>query len=129
MAPPPANPLLPVVPDSVAVSPLLLALLHSSAFLDLCDDDVVDPKLAGSVLERVGLYVQRLDDDTVDALAEELERLSKHAEQASWPEPAREFIAAFLANCGFRPDDEDEDEENDEAGADDADDADDAEEE
>jgi len=101
------------------VSPLLLALLHTSAFLDLCDDDIVDPKLAGSVLERVGLYVQRLDDDTVDALAEELERLSAHAQQASWPEPAREFIAAFLANCGFRPDDEDE-EEGDDAAEDDA---------
>lgn len=110
------------MPESVEASPLALALLHVAAFLDLSDDDVVEPKLAGGVLERVGLYVQRLDDDSVEQLADDLSRIEAHAARAGWPAPAREFVHAFLENCGFvaegdeeESEDADQDEGDDEA--------------
>jgi len=84
-----------------------MALLQTSAYLDFSDDDVVDPEAARAVLERVGLYVQRLDDAGVERIAAELERLLAHAEQAEWPEEARDFVHDFLEHCGFAIEDED----------------------
>jgi hypothetical protein len=128
---------LPLVPASLEVDPLLLALLHVAAFLDVSEDDSVHPVAAGIALERVGAYVQRLDDDTIDALAEDLDTLIEHAEAANWPTAALEFLASFLENCGFAAETDGEadaaldadDAEADTADADDAeaDDADDAE--
>jgi len=80
---------------------LLSALLHTAAALDLSDDEVVHPDAARGVLERVGLYVQRLDDEDVERVASELERLLDHAKQAGWPEEARDFVRDFLEHCGF----------------------------
>ncbi len=113
------------MPDSVEVSPLLLALLHTAAFLDLSDDEALDPERAGKILQRVGLYVQRLSDDDVEAMADDLSLLVEHAKQAGWPAPAREFVETFLENCGFELDGDDDANEGD---ADDADEADDEEE-
>lgn len=79
----------------------MLALLHLAAFLDVSEDDSVHPVAAGIALERVGAYVQRLDDETIDALAEDLDALIEHAEAAAWPTAAVEFLASFLENCGF----------------------------
>lgn len=96
------------------MSPLLLALLHAAAFLDLSEDRSVDPEAAGAVLGRIGLYVQRLDDDSIEALANDLEDLETYARGAGWPEPAIEFVASFLQHCGFElQTDEDEDEDED----------------
>ena len=111
--------LLPVIPEKLRIHPLTAALLTTAAFLDLADDDTLPPAVAQPVLERVGLYVQRLSDEAVDRLASDLERLAKYARQAGWPEPAREFVEQFLSYCGFAIEDDGEDE----ADADDDDEA------
>lgn len=110
----PSNPnkipfLLPLVPAELELSPFLLALLHSAAFLDLSEEDVVEGAAACAVLDRIGLYLQRADDDTLEQLADDIERLAEYAEAEKWPEEAQEFLGTFLEHCGFVVDSDEED--------------------
>jgi len=107
---------LPLVPAELELSPFLLALLHSAAFLDLSEEEVVDGAAACAVLDRIGLYLQRADDDTLEQLADDIERLAEYAEAQKWPEEAQEFLATFLEHCGFVLDSDESDEAADEAG-------------
>ena len=105
------------MPPELELSPFLLALLHSAAFLDLSEDDVVEGAAACAVLDRIGLYLQRADDDTLEQLADDIERLAAHAEAQNWPEEAQEFLTTFLEHCGFVLDsDEDADDADAEGG-------------
>jgi hypothetical protein len=106
--PAPAPFLLPLVPEELELSPFLLALLHSAAFLDVSEEDVVDGPAACAVLDRVGLYLQRVDDDTLEQFADDLERLAEYAENENWSEAAQDFLANFLEACGFVVDEEGE---------------------
>ena len=85
---------------------MLTALLHLASFLDLSEEPAVEERAAGQALTRMGLYIQRLDDESVEALADDLDTLAAHGKSAGWPEDALEFIQSFLENCGFVPDDE-----------------------
>lgn len=109
--------LLPIVPPELELSPFLLALLHSAAFLDVSEEEVVQGPAACAVLDRIGLYLQRVDDDTLEQFADDLERLAEYAENEAWPKEAQDFLATFLEHCGFvvdsDADDEDEDEDQD----------------
>ena len=114
--------IMPIVPAELEIDPLLLALLHCAAFLDLSTDEAVDPEDAVEVLEVVGLYIQRLPADHLEAMREDLEELEEHARDQGVREPVIEFIREFLYNCGVdagreddkEDDDEDEDEDEDE---------------
>lgn len=97
---------LPLVPTELGIDPILLALLQTAAFLDLSDDDSVDPEFAGDVLERVGLYVQRLPAERVPELQSQLGRLHAHAVEAGWPPDLSEFVGQFLYNCGLGDEDD-----------------------
>lgn len=97
---------LPLIPKELELSPLLMALLHLASFLDFSEEPAVDSRAAGQALARMGHYIQRLDDESVDALADDLDALAAHAKAAGWPEDALEFIEGFLENCGFVPEDE-----------------------
>ncbi|MEB2310847.1 MAG: hypothetical protein OZ921_22050 [Sorangiineae bacterium] len=110
------DPMMPEVPEDVDVDPMLLALLHTAAFLDFSDDTLVHPDAAGDVLEHVGLYVQRLPPERLDDLGDQLEILAEHGAGAGWPPAMLEFVRDFLFNCGL---DGDEDEERDDDDADD----------
>jgi hypothetical protein len=101
-----AQPLLPPIPEELGIDPLLLALLHTAAFLDLSDDESVDPELAGDVLEHVGMYAQRLPPERVQELEQQLEKLQAHAEQSGWPPELSEFVGQFLYNCGIGDEDD-----------------------
>lgn len=92
---------LPLVPEDAAVNPILLALLHTAMFLDLSEEPTVEPNAARAVLERIGLYVQRLSDDEVEELSESLSALAERGEREGWPPPAIEFVRSFVENCGF----------------------------
>ena len=98
----------PVVPEELAIDPLLLALLHVAGFLDMSDDSTVEPGAATDALEHVGLYVQRLDETRLAELQTELDRIVAHAEKSGWAVEQIEFVQDFLFNCGARDDDESE---------------------
>lgn len=100
---------MPLIPEELELSPLLGALLHLASFLDLSEEPLGDERASGAALARMGLYVQRLDDDSIEALAEDLEVLAEHAKKSGWPSEAIEFIQSFLENCGFALEDADED--------------------
>jgi len=98
------SPSMPVIPDELGIDPLLAALLHCAAFLDLSDENSVDPDAAHLVLEHVGLYVQRLPPERIAMLETELEKLRAHGEASDWPEWVVAFIADFLYSCGIGED-------------------------
>ncbi len=105
--------LMPIVPEELGIDPLLLALLHTTAFLDFSDDETVEPEAANEALERVEQYVQRLSDERLSALGADLEKLEAHATQAGWPEDMIDFVRDFLYNCGIGEDDDDDDTDDD----------------
>ena len=107
--------MMPSVPEALGIDPLLLALLHTTAFLDFSDDDTVEPEAANEALERVEQYVQRLPEERVSALQADLEKLEEHGTQAGWPEDMIDFVRDFLYNCGIGDEDDgDADDEEDE---------------
>jgi hypothetical protein len=106
--------LLPVVPKGVEVDPLLLALVSCAAFLDLSTEEAVDPDDAVDVLELVGGYIQRLPEDRLEQVKDQLEDLAEWAKKQDWPEETVEFVRDFLFNCGVADGEEDEDEDEDE---------------
>ncbi|MFC1641154.1 hypothetical protein ACFL5O_00485 [Myxococcota bacterium] len=97
---------LPHVPEDLGVDPLLLALLHTTAFLDFSDDDAVEPEAANEALERVEQYIQRLSEDRLSTIQADLDRLEEYASDAGWPEDMVDFVRDFLYNCGIGDDDE-----------------------
>jgi hypothetical protein len=101
--------MMPPVAADVDVDPLLLALLHCAAFLDLAEDDIVDPEAAGDVLEHVGMYVMRLPPERLQLLSGQLERLADHGAKEGWPEWITGFVGDFLYSCGVGEDRDDED--------------------
>ena len=110
--------LLPVVPKSVAADPLLLALVSCAAFLDLSTEEAVDPDDAVDVLELVGGYIQRLPEDRLEQIKEQLEGLAEWATKQDWPEETVAFVRDFLFNCGVADGEGEEDDEDDEADED-----------
>jgi hypothetical protein len=106
--------MMPVVPAEIEVDPLLLALLHSAAFLDLSGEDSVDSQDAVDVLETVGHYIQRLPEERLEELQEQLDELAAHGKKAEWPPDFVEFVQDFLYNCGVGGDEDEEDEEDEE---------------
>ena len=75
---------------TLAIGPMLAALLTTAAFLDMTDEEQVPAALAQPVLERVGLYVQRLPDQAAERRAERqlrwaLRRRTGRATDASDP--------------------------------------------
>ena len=100
----PTHYMLPVVPESLGIDPLLVALVQAAAFFDLADDDLIDPDAAGDVLEHIGLYVQRLPEERRAGVKADLEALSAHANAQGWPTWVAEFCGEFLYSCGIGED-------------------------
>jgi len=101
-----ASALLPVVPEELGVDPLLLALMRSACFLDLSADEAVNAELAGEVLEHVGMYIQRLSDERLDAIQDQLQTLEAYGIEQGWGADQVEFVRDFLYNCGLGEDEE-----------------------
>jgi hypothetical protein len=99
-------PITPLVPPELGIDPLLLALIHCAAFLDLASEDLVDPDAAGDVLEGLEAYITRLPADRLTEIQGQLERLEQYAEESGWPHELVEFVADFLYSCGIGEEDE-----------------------
>jgi hypothetical protein len=99
------EPIMPEVPAELGIDPMLLAVLHCAAFLDLANDQEVDPDAAGAVLENLEVYVKRLPPERLAEIQRQLEKLEAWAEEAGWPEELVDFVADFLYSCGVGEDD------------------------
>jgi hypothetical protein len=102
------DPIMPAVPPELGIDPILLALIHCAAFLDLASEDLVDPDSAGDVLENLELYIKRLEPARLSEIQAQLEKLEEWAEQSGWPEELVDFVADFLYSCGVGEEDEPE---------------------
>lgn len=107
------DPVMPLVPAELGIDPILLALLHCAAFLDLASEDLVDPEAAGDVLENLEAYVKRLSPERLNEIEHQLESLEQWAESAGWPDELVDFVADFLYSCGIGEDDGPSDEADD----------------
>jgi hypothetical protein len=90
---------LPVLPEELQIDPLLLALLHVDAFLQLSEDEAVDPDAAVEASEHVGHYLRRLPADRVAAIKKSLKQVAVHGRKQKWPTEVVEFFAEYWENA------------------------------
>ncbi len=100
--------IMPVVPESLGVDPMLLSLLHVASLLDFADDEVVDADVANAALERVEECMQRLAADRLEAIQADLDRIEEYGAEHGWPEEMTDFVRDFLYNCGLGEDEDDD---------------------
>jgi hypothetical protein len=90
---------MPDVPADLKLDPLLLAVLHADAFLQLSEDEAVDPDAALEASEHMGHYLGRLPAERIAAIKGDLARLAAYARKQKWPEDAVEFFADYWENA------------------------------
>ena len=95
---------MPVLPKSLKIDPILASLLHMMAFLELSDDDTVDPDWAVEAMEHVAHYMQQLADDHIKQVQEQLDRVATHAKKKQMPREFIELAQDFLECCGVGED-------------------------
>ena len=91
---------MPPLPDTLDIDPYLAALLHCAAFLELSEDDAVDPDAAVEVMESITIYLQRVPEEQVADLRNALQRISEHGRRAGYPPALVDFIDGFVENFG-----------------------------
>ena len=91
----------PLLPLGLKVDPVLAALLHCMAFLELSGDDTVDPDSALEVMEYVAGYLQRLSPAETAAVRTQLAAVSLYAREQSAPDTFVKFVDGFLDACGM----------------------------
>ena len=90
---------MPDVPETLDIDPVLLAVLHADAFLQLSEDEAVDPDAAIEASESIGHYLRRLPPARVETVKRDLERLAAHARREKWPRDLVEFIRDYWENA------------------------------
>jgi hypothetical protein len=97
---------MPLFPDSIQVDPVLAALVHCAAFLELSEDGAVDPDAAVEAMEHVSAYLSRLPEDRAGELRAALTRLAQHSRKQGGPDELQAFLDDFVENLGVADDDE-----------------------
>ena len=98
---PQGSAVLPQIPEELGVHPLLLAVLHAVIFLDGSEEDVVHPDAALEALEFMAGYLQRLSEDELRRVREDIHALAVFARQEKWPKQHIRFFKEFLSNFGI----------------------------
>ncbi len=93
---------MPEIPAELNVHPLLLAVLHTTIFLDGSGDEVVDPDAAAEALEYLATYLQRLRGAELRRVKEDMQVLAAYARDQDWPKPHIRFFKEFLTSFGVR---------------------------
>lgn len=97
---------MPLLPASLRIDPVLASLLHVTAFLELSGDETVHPDWAVEAMEHVAHYFEQLPAERVAALREQVGRVAVHARKKKWGAEAVEFFAEFLENLGVGEEEE-----------------------
>ncbi len=101
---------MPALPASLKLDPLLAALLHTMSFLEFSDDDAVDPDSAVEAMESVSTYLQRLSPEQVSAIQGQLTKIAAYARKKKLSDEFVEYIGGFLENAGVASEDDEWDE-------------------
>ncbi len=97
---------MPEIPKSLKVDPLLAGVLHAMSFFELSDEDTVDEDWAVEAMEAVTYYLQRMTPVQIADMAEQLDRVAKHAKKKKMPGPFIEFVEEFMVNSGLVEDED-----------------------
>ena len=97
---------MPVLPELLNIDPIVAGYLHMLAFLELSEDEAVDPDWAIEAMEHVGYYVGQLSPKARATLADQAARVAAHARKEKWGQEAVEFFEGFMENFGIGEDDE-----------------------
>jgi hypothetical protein len=95
---------MPVLPKSLKVDPVVAALLHVTAFLELSGDETVHPDWAVEAMEHVAHYLQQLPARQTEAVREQVGRVAEYARKKRWGAEAVEFFTEFLDIFGVGED-------------------------
>jgi hypothetical protein len=90
----------PLIPAELGAHPLLLAVLHATAFLSGSDDDIVHPAAADEAVQYLAGYLQRLEGDDLRRVREDLACLTAFARQEKWPKQLIQYLKNFLSDYG-----------------------------
>jgi hypothetical protein len=97
---------MPELPTSLRVDPIVAAPLHVAAFLELSGDDTVDPDSAVEAMEHIGVYLGRLPARRMAAIREQLARVAAHAKAQRWGTEPVEFFTEFVEHFGLSDEDD-----------------------
>ena len=92
---------MPVIPVELGVDPLLLAVLHSLAFLEISGDQTVEPDWAVEAMEHIAHYLQRLDGLRRDELNGQLGRIADYCEQTDCDPRLRDLVRNCFVYAGL----------------------------
>ncbi len=96
---------MPVLPKNLRIDPILAGLLHTMAFLELSDDDTVDPDWAVEAMEHVAYYFQQMDDEQAEQIQEQLDRIVVYAKKKRMPGEFIDLVQNLLRYAGVGEDD------------------------
>ena len=97
---------MPTIPDELGIDPVLAGLLHQGAFLELSEDDAVDPDGAVEAMEHVGAYLLRLQPSAALRIQSDLDRIADYGRDNAWSEDLVDLIRDFLRNVGVGEEEE-----------------------
>jgi hypothetical protein len=100
---------MPTLPRTLKIDPLFASLLHLASFLELSDEDAVDPDWSVEAMESVGAYLQKMSPEQVEEIQSQLGRIVAHARKKKLNPDFIEFAAGFLENFGIGDELEDDD--------------------
>lgn len=91
---------MPLLPASLKIDPIVAGFLHMFAFLELSGDDTVDPDWAVEAIEHVAFYFNQLTPQAKASLGEQVARIAAHAKKKKWGKATVEFFSEFIDNFG-----------------------------
>ncbi len=92
---------MPPLPKSLKLDPMLAALLQTMSFLELSDDETVDPDYAIEAMESASGYLQRLSPPQLDIIHGQLVRVAAYARKKRFHNDFITFIGDFLTSAGI----------------------------
>jgi predicted DNA-binding WGR domain protein len=92
---------MPVLPKSLKIDPILASLLHLHLFVAVSDEDTVDEDWALEAMEHVGHCLQSLLKKDALRIQEQLDRVAEHLRKQKEPDIAVDELADFLRNAGI----------------------------
>ena len=96
---------MPVIPEELAIDPVLLAMLHACAFFEISGDETVDPDWAVEAMEHMTFYLQRLTAPAIEELRIQFDRLTSHCEGNEYDPRFTDLVRNFLQYAGLHEED------------------------
>jgi hypothetical protein len=92
----------PLIPAELGIHPLLLVVLHTVVFLEGSGADVVNSAAAQEQLEVIAAMLQRLNDDNLRRVREDMATLVGYAKHEKWDKGSIQFLKNFLDDYGVQ---------------------------